>query len=77
MFTNFCHDLQFNAEHLIRTLYENYLAEDKWKYIITLDEAWVYLNDREKKDLFFIKSKVKKMCKFRTISAKKVSERDL
>ena len=28
-----------------RTLYENYLVDDKWKYIVTFDEVWVYLND--------------------------------
>lgn len=35
-----------------RAMYESYLAGDKWKYIVTLDEAWVYLNDCNKKDLF-------------------------
>jgi hypothetical protein len=25
-------------------LYEDYLAGDKWKFVITLDEAWIYLD---------------------------------
>ncbi|UYV82387.1 hypothetical protein LAZ67_21001905 [Cordylochernes scorpioides] len=28
-----------------RVLYEKYLAGEKWKNVVTLDETWVYLND--------------------------------
>ena len=28
-----------------RTRHENYLTEDKWKYMKTLVEAWIYLKD--------------------------------
>lgn len=28
-----------------RKLYERHLSGDKWKFIVTLDEAWVYLTD--------------------------------
>ena len=31
-----------------RKLYERHLAGDKWKFIVTLDEAYVYLNDMNK-----------------------------
>lgn len=30
-----------------RILYENYLAADKWKFVVTIDEAWFYLEDCE------------------------------
>ena len=43
-------------------LYENYLADEKWKYIVTVDETWMHFSDcnrersvycrkREEKDL--------------------------
>jgi hypothetical protein len=32
-----------------RFFYENYLSGDKWKYVITVDEAWVYLKNCDKK----------------------------
>lgn len=32
-----------------RLLYENYLAGDKWQFIVTLDEAWFYLSNCGKK----------------------------
>ena len=34
-----------------RKLYEDHLAADKWKYVVSLDETWVYLNncDRQTK----------------------------
>lgn len=31
-----------------RKLYERYLAGDKWKFVVTLDEAWIYLSDTNK-----------------------------
>ena len=50
------------AEHktFCRTLYENCLAGDKCKYIVTVDKAWVYLNGCNKKGLFMIKIEEKK-----------------
>ena len=28
-----------------RRLYEKYLAKNKYKYVVTLDEAWIYLSN--------------------------------
>lgn len=36
-----------------RKLYENFLAGDRWKFVVTMDEAWVYLSDCNKKRAFF------------------------
>lgn len=43
-----------------RILYENHLAGDKWKYIVTLDEAWVYLNDCNKKRSIYYRKRGEK-----------------
>ena len=59
-----------------RTLCENYLAGDKWKYIVTLDEAWVYLNDCNIKGLFIIENKEGKKYKPGSVNAKKISVRN-
>jgi hypothetical protein len=32
-----------------RLLYEKHLAGERWKYVVTIDEAWIYLNDCNKK----------------------------
>ena len=32
-----------------RKLYEGYLAGDRWKFVVTLDEAWIYLDGCNKK----------------------------
>ena len=32
-----------------RKLYEEHLGGDKWKFVVTLDEAWIYLSDTNKK----------------------------
>lgn len=45
-----------------RILYENYLAGDKWKYVVTLDEAWVYLNDCNKKKVHLLSQARRKKC---------------
>ena len=39
--------------------YENYLAGDKQKYIVALDEARVFLNDCDKKNVFIIENEKK------------------
>jgi len=36
-----------------RKLYERYLAGEKWKYVVTLDEAYVYLSDCNKPRAIF------------------------
>jgi hypothetical protein len=36
-----------------RKLYERYLAGDRWKYVATLDEAWIYLSDCNKPRAIF------------------------
>lgn len=36
-----------------RKLYERHLAGDRWKKIVTLDEAWIYLNDTNKPRAIF------------------------
>jgi hypothetical protein len=28
-----------------RKLYENHLSGDKWQYVVTLDESWVYIDN--------------------------------
>lgn len=28
-----------------RRLYEKYLADDRWQFVVPLDEAWVYLDN--------------------------------
>ena len=71
--------LKIFSRAFCRTLYENYLAGDKWKYIGILDEASIYLNDcnnNNKKNLLIIKIKKKKICKPGSINVKKVSIRD-
>jgi hypothetical protein len=40
-----------------RRLYERHLAADKWKFVVTLDEAWVYLSDCDKKRAVFYRSR--------------------
>lgn len=42
-----------------RFLYENYLSADKWKKIVTIDEAWFYLSDTNKKRSVFYQSRTK------------------
>jgi hypothetical protein len=37
-----------NRKTNCRKLYEKYLASDRWKYAVTLDEALVYLDDSNK-----------------------------
>jgi len=32
-----------------RRLYENHLAGDKWKFVVTIDEAWIHMSDTNKK----------------------------
>jgi hypothetical protein len=55
-----------------RYLYENYLAGDNWKKIITIDEAWFYLSDTNKKRSIYYTSRSKKddrvWCRQRTES---------
>ena len=36
-----------------RKFYEKHLAAEKWKFVVTLDEAWVYLNDWNRKRSIF------------------------
>jgi hypothetical protein len=47
-----------------RLLYENHLASDKWKYVVTLDEAWLYLSDCNKHRAIFYRKRGEK--KFQT-----------
>lgn len=43
-----------------RKLYENHLAGQKWKYIVTLDEAWIYLNDcNQPRAIYYVKNEFK------------------
>ena len=35
-------------------LYENHLSCEKWKFVVTLDEAWVHLSDCGKKLALFL-----------------------
>ena len=36
-----------------RKLYEQYLSGDKWQRVVTLDEAWIYLDDTNKPRAIF------------------------
>jgi hypothetical protein len=40
-----------------RKLYEKHLSGDKWQWVVTLDEAWVYLNDTNKPRAIFYRDK--------------------
>ena len=40
-----------------RLLYENYLAADKWKLIVILDETWFYITDCNKKRSIYYEKK--------------------
>lgn len=43
-----------------RKLYEGYLAADKWQFVVTLDEAYIYLSDCNKPRAIFYKPKGEK-----------------
>lgn len=43
-----------------RKLYEGYLAGDKWQYVVTLDEAYVYLSDCNKPRAIYYRKKGQK-----------------
>ncbi|KMQ81781.1 transposase, partial [Lasius niger] len=43
-----------------RKLYENYLAGDRWKFVVTLDEAYVYLSDCNKPRAIYYRPKGEK-----------------
>jgi len=43
-----------------RKLYENYLAADTWKFVVTLDEAWLYLSDTNKIRAIYYRQKGEK-----------------
>jgi hypothetical protein len=39
-----------------RKLYENHLSGEKWKYVVTIDESWVYLSDcNQKRKIYYSK----------------------
>ena len=42
-----------------RKLYENFLAGDRWLWVVTLDEAWVYLDDTNKPRAIYYREKGK------------------
>jgi hypothetical protein len=42
-----------------RLLYEGYLAKDRWKNIVSIDEAWFYVTDCNKKRSIYYKEKGK------------------
>jgi hypothetical protein len=43
-----------------RKLYEKHLSGEKWKFVVTLDEAWIYLSDCGKKRGIFYKKRTEK-----------------
>ncbi|UYV72309.1 hypothetical protein LAZ67_9002572 [Cordylochernes scorpioides] len=43
-----------------RYFYENFLAADRWKFIVTYDEAWVYLTDCDRKRAIYYQKRVEK-----------------
>ena len=58
-----------------RKLYECHLAGDKWKLIVTLDEAYVYLNDTNKPRAIFYQPRSVKIFKIGIQNAEKVFQR--
>ena len=44
----------------MRLLYENNLADEKWKYIITVDEAWICLSYCNRKRLIYSRKRGEK-----------------
>jgi len=40
-----------------RLLYEKYLAREKWKNVVTIDKAWIYLSDSNKRAIFYSKNR--------------------
>lgn len=45
---------------MCRLLYENYLAGEKWKYVVTIDEAWIYLSDCNRKRSIYYRKRGEK-----------------
>ncbi|UYV67703.1 hypothetical protein LAZ67_5001650 [Cordylochernes scorpioides] len=43
-----------------RYFYENFLAADRWKFIVTYDEAWLYLTDCDRKRAIYYQKRVEK-----------------
>ena len=43
----------FQRKTMCRLSYENYLAGEKWRYIVTADEVWIYLSDCNGKKIWF------------------------
>ena len=43
-----------------RLLYEHHLAAERWKFVVTLDETWVYLNNCDKKRSIYYKKRGEK-----------------
>ncbi|UYV72765.1 hypothetical protein LAZ67_10000614 [Cordylochernes scorpioides] len=43
-----------------RYFYENFLAADRWKFIVTYDEAWVYLTNCDRKRAIYYQKRVEK-----------------
>ena len=46
-----------------RKLYEGYLAGDRWKNVVALDEAYVYLSDCNKPRAIYYRTRQKKNIK--------------
>ena len=43
-----------------RLLYEHHLAAERWTFVVALDEAWVYLNNCDKKRSIYYKKRGEK-----------------
>ena len=39
---------------------KNYLASEKWKYIATVDETWIYSSDCKRKSLIYFQKRGEK-----------------
>ena len=47
-------------QDICRLLYENYLADGKWKDLITVDEAWMYLSNYNRKRSIYYRKRLEK-----------------
>lgn len=78
--SKFCLRLTRNITHQkirYNLRYKNHLSGEKWKKIISHDEAWMYLNDCNKKGNFITIKEEKIFLTFGSQNRKKISSRDL
>lgn len=60
-----------------RKLYDKHVDAEKWKFVVTLDEAWVYLSDCTNKRSISITQATEMNVRNGFVNAQKCSQRDL